>query len=74
MDICDCVLPSISSLDKLLVKKTLLVEDKASPPSPPPPLGFKQMLIPTVTIGDAMGKSFWVYFNAKGDAIKCAVL
>jgi len=30
------------------------VEDKA----PPPPFGFKQMPIPTVAIGDAMGKFF----------------
>jgi len=46
------------------------VEDKA----PPPPLSFKQMPILTVAIGDVMGKNFWVYFNAKGDAIKCGVL
>jgi hypothetical protein len=45
------------------------VEDKA-----PPPLDFKQMHIPIVAIGDAMGKIFWVYFNVKGDAIKCAIL
>jgi hypothetical protein len=50
------------------------VEDKATPPPPPPPLGFKQMLKPTIAIGDAMGKIFWVCFNAKGDAIKCVVL
>jgi hypothetical protein len=48
------------------------MEDKAATTAPP--LGFKQMLIPRVAIGDAMGKIFWVYFNAKGDAIKCAVL
>ncbi len=49
------------------------MEDKAPPP-PPPPFGFKQMPILTIAIGDAMGKSFWVCFNAKGDAIKCVVL
>jgi hypothetical protein len=32
------------------------MEDKAAPS--PPPLGFKQMPIPIITIGDAMGKSF----------------
>jgi hypothetical protein len=48
------------------------VEDKASPP---PPLDFKQMPILIVAIiRDAMGKIFWVCFNAKGDAIKCVVL
>jgi len=46
------------------------MEDKVAPP---PLLDFKQMLIPTVVIGDAMGKTFWVYFNAKGDTIKCVV-
>ncbi len=51
---------------------SLIMEDKVAPP-PPPPLGFKQMPILTVVIGDAMGKIFWVCFNAKGDAIKCAV-
>jgi hypothetical protein len=40
----------------------------------PPPLGFKQMLILTIAIGNAMGKIFLVCFNAKGDAIKCAIL
>ncbi len=40
----------------------------------PPPFGFKQMLIRTITIGDAMSKIFWVYFNAKSAAIKCEVL
>jgi len=48
------------------------MEDKAPPPSPP--FGFKQMPIPIVIIGDAMGKSFWVCFNVKSDAIKCVVL
>ncbi len=47
------------------------MEDKAPPP---PPLGFKEMHIFIVAIGDAIGKIFWVCFNAKGDAIKCAVL
>ncbi len=51
------------------------MEDKtAQPPPPSPPLDFKQMLIPTIAIGDAMGKIFWVCFNAKGDAIECAIL
>jgi len=49
------------------------VEEKVAPP-PPPPFGFKQMFIPIVAIGDAMGKVFWVYFNIKGDAITCVVL
>ncbi len=40
----------------------------------PPPFGFKQMVIPTVAIGDAMCKICWVCFNAKGDPIKCEVL
>ncbi len=48
------------------------VEDKAPPP--PPPFDFNQMPIPTVAIGDAMGKIFLVCFNAKGDAIKCVIL
>jgi hypothetical protein len=47
------------------------MEDKAPPP---PPLSFKKMPIPIVVIGDVVGKSFWVCFNAKGDIIKCAVL
>ncbi len=46
------------------------MEDKVAPPGP---FDFKQMPIPIVVIGDAMGKIFWVHFNAKGDAIKCAV-
>jgi len=50
------------------------VENKAPPPPPPPPLSFKQMPIIIVAIGNAMGKIFWVSFNAKGDAIKCVVL
>jgi len=32
------------------------VENKAV--APPPPLNFKQMHIPTIAIGDAMGKIF----------------
>jgi hypothetical protein len=48
------------------------VENKATPPTSP--LDFKQMFIPIVAIGDAMDKIFWVYFSAKGDAIKCAIL
>jgi hypothetical protein len=50
------------------------VEDKVVAPPPPPPFGFKQMSIPIIAIGDAMGKMFWVNFNAKDDAIKCVVL
>jgi hypothetical protein len=37
-------------------------------------IGFKQMPIPIVAIGDVMGKICWVCFNAKGDTIKCVVL
>jgi hypothetical protein len=48
------------------------VEDKATPP--PSPFDFKQMPIPTVAIGHAMGKIFWVCFTAKGDTTKCTVL
>jgi hypothetical protein len=49
------------------------VENKTTTP-PPPPLNFKQMIIPIIATKNAMGKIFWVYFNAKGDTIKCVVM
>jgi hypothetical protein len=54
-----------------LTQEAFLVEDKAPPLTP---FSFKQMPIISVAIRDAMGKMFWVCFNAKHDVIKCAVL
>jgi hypothetical protein len=48
------------------------MEDKVPPP--PPPFNFKHMPILIIATKDVMGKIFWVYFNIKGDAIKCVVL
>jgi hypothetical protein len=71
LDICAHVVIFILNLDKQLALKNILVENKG-PPSPPS--GFKQMFFPIIAIGHAMVEIFWVCLNAKGTAIKCAVL